>query len=88
MWDLAAHMLECDFSEDEEELFLQKYFGSSVIEDRYKTKILIYKICQDFLWSIWTIIKEARGDDFGSYGIDRYNRARKNLYEIKSQNKE
>ena len=82
MWDLAAHILECDFSKDEEELFLQKYFGSLSIEEKYKTKILIYKICQDFLWSIWTIVKEAKGDDFGSYGIDRYNRARKNLCEI------
>lgn len=82
MWDLAAHILECDFSKDEEELFLQKYFSSSFIEEKYKTKILIYKICQDFLWSIWTIVKEANGDDFGSYGIDRYNRARKNLCEI------
>jgi thiamine kinase-like enzyme len=37
------------------------------------------KIYQDFLWSIWTIIKEAKGDDFGTYGMDRFNRARNNL---------
>ena len=44
-----------------------------------KIRILVYKICQDFLWSIWTILKEAQGDDFGTYGIDRYNRGKKNL---------
>lgn len=82
MWDLAAHIIECDFDEDEEELFLQKYFNTDYVEEKYKRKILIYKICQDFLWSIWTNIKEAKGDDFGSYGIDRYNRAKENLLKL------
>ncbi|MBS6025457.1 MAG: phosphotransferase [Paeniclostridium sordellii] len=81
MWDLAAHCLECDFSNNEEELFLSLYFNKKV-EPRYKTKILIYKICQDFLWSIWTNIKEANGDDFGTYGEDRYNRAKTNINKI------
>lgn len=82
MWDLAAHIIECDFDEDEEELFLQKYFNTDYIEEKYKRKILIYKICQDFLWSLWTNIKEAKGDEFGSYGIDRYNRAKENLLKL------
>ena len=47
MWDLAAHCLECEFSEDEEELFLNLYFEGNV-EEKYRKKILIYKICQDF----------------------------------------
>lgn len=78
MWDIAAHSLENNFSEDEEELFLKIYFGGNV-EEKYKKRILINKVYQDFLWSIWTNIKEAKGDDFGSYGLDRYNRAKKNL---------
>ncbi len=78
MWDLAAHCLESEFSEDEEELFLRTYFKGD-IEDKYKKRVLINKIYQDFLWSTWTIIKEAKGDDFGTYGIDRYNRAKTNL---------
>lgn len=81
MWDLAAHCLECDFSKEEEELFLNLYFNQEV-EPIYKTKILIYKVCQDFLWSIWTNIKEANGDDFGTYGEDRYNRAKININKI------
>ena len=44
-------------------------------------KIMIYKILQDFLWSLWTIYKEEQGADFGSYGQDRYNRCLKNLKE-------
>ena len=78
MWDLAAYCLENGLSEDEEELFLNIYFDGKV-EEKYKKRVLINKIYQDFLWSIWTVIKEAKGDDFGTYGIDRYNRAKKNL---------
>lgn len=85
MWDLAAHSLENNFTEDEEELFLKIYFNGKV-EEKYRTRILINKIYQDFLWSIWTNIKEAKGDDFGSYGIDRYNRAKKNLSIILKEN--
>ena len=78
MWDLAAHCLENNFSEDEEELFLKLYFEGEV-EEKYKKRVLINKVYQDFLWSTWTNIKEAKGDDFGTYGIDRYNRAKSNL---------
>ena len=81
MWDIAAHILECEFNEDEEELFLSIYFNNEVKEN-HRARILIYKICQDFLWSIWTNIKESKGDDFGSYGQDRYNRAKLNLKKI------
>lgn len=84
MWDLAAHILECDFNEDEEELFLDIYFENNMNEI-HKAKILIYKICQDFLWSIWTNIKEANGDNFGTYGQDRYNRAKYNLKKFYSK---
>lgn len=78
MWDLAAHSLECSFTEDDEELFLSIYFDGYV-EEKFKLRIIINKILQDFLWSIWTNIKEAKGEDFGTYGIDRYNRAKTNL---------
>lgn len=85
MWDLAAYSLENELSEDQEELFLKLYFKGNV-EEKYKKRILINKIYQDFLWSTWTNIKEAKGDDFGSYGIDRYNRAKKNLKIILGEN--
>ncbi|MBS5799848.1 MAG: phosphotransferase [Clostridiales bacterium] len=81
MWDLAAHIIECDFSEEDEARFLSLYFEGEP-EEKYTKRVLINKIFQDFLWSIWTIVKEAKGDDFGSYGIDRYNRAKANLDKI------
>lgn len=81
MWDLAAYCLENNFTENEEELFLKIYFKGN-IEDKYKKRILINKIYQDFLWSIWTTIKEANGEDFGDYAISRYNRAKINLEKV------
>ncbi len=75
---VAAHCLENGFNSDEEELFLKTYFKQEPKES-YKTRVLINKIYQDFLWSLWTKVKEASGDDFGDYGIERYNRAKENL---------
>ncbi|MGI6094888.1 MAG: phosphotransferase [Lachnospiraceae bacterium] len=74
MWDLAAHLLECEFDPVEEELFLQYYFQGQP-DARSAEKIWIFKMCQDILWSAWTVLKEAEGDDFGSYGADRLHRA-------------
>lgn len=82
MWDVAAHFIECEFTEDEEEMFLKAYFNSNVTE-KDKIKILCHKICQDFLWSLWTCVKEAQGDNFGDYGKMRYKRAIKNLAKLK-----
>lgn len=78
MWDIAAHSLECNFSKEEEELFLDLYFENKKHENE-KIRVDIFKICQDFLWSTWTRIKEEQGENFGTYGIDRYNRCIKNI---------
>ncbi|AME08900.1 MULTISPECIES: choline/ethanolamine kinase family protein [Gemella] len=79
MWDLAALFLESDFEKSEEGDFL-RYYNSEKTPVSVG-KILIYKILQDFIWSLWTIYKEEQGADFGTYGKDRYQRALKNLKE-------
>ena len=80
VWDLADHSIECNFSKEQEERLIKAYYGS---EDNFPSflelKMLAYKICSDFVWTVWTIFKESRGDDFGSYGKDRLERARKNM---------
>lgn len=81
MADFAALFLEADFKKENEDFFLDRYFGGH-IPDSAKKKILCYQILWDYLWSQWTVIKEAKGDDFGSYGRDRYNRAIENLKKI------
>ena len=82
MWDLAAHSLECNFSKEEEKELLNFYFPEGVSKE-YILRIQIHKICQDFLWSIWTVLKEAKGVSFGDYGIMRFKRAVKLLGELK-----
>lgn len=82
MADLAALFLEADFDKENEEYFLDKYFEGK-IPSNAKEKIMCYQILWDYLWAQWTVIKEAKGDDFGTYGTDRFNRAILNLNKIK-----
>ena len=83
VWDLSALFLESGFSKENREYFLDCY-SRGLIPDNADTKILIYQILMDVLWAIWTVIKEKQGDDFGTYGLDRFNRALANLNELKS----
>lgn len=78
MWDLAALFLENEFSKDEQDYFINSYFEGNEPSNARK-KIFVYQILMDYLWSVWTCVKEAQGDDFGSYGMDRYTRAINNL---------
>lgn len=78
MADFAALFIEADFTKENQNYILEKYFEGEIPHYTYN-KILCYSILWDYLWSQWTIIKEAKGDDFGTYGIDRFNRAIRNL---------
>jgi thiamine kinase-like enzyme len=82
MADFAALFLESNFSEENQDYILQQYFQGKIPQNTYE-KIKCYKILWDYLWAQWTVIKEACGDDFGTYGIDRFNRAIANSATIK-----
>lgn len=84
MADFAALFIEAGFEKENEDYILDKYFEGNVPEEA-REKILCYQILWDYLWSQWTVIKEAKGDDFGSYGPDRFRRAIENLKKIKSK---
>lgn len=77
-WDLACLFLESHFSEESQSYFLSAYYKGDVPEDTPE-KILIYQILMDLLWTLWTDIKELKGEDFGSYRSDRYSRALVNI---------
>lgn len=77
-WDLASCILENEFSKYEEELFLNYYFEGNV-EEKIMIKVLINKIYQDFLWSIWALVKSYNGDDLMEYGLNRYIRMKDNF---------
>lgn len=78
MADIAALFIESDFSPESRAFFLSMYFNDEIPADSQE-HILCYEILWDTLWAQWTVIKEASGDDFGSYGLYRYNRARENM---------
>lgn len=78
MADLAALFLEAGFERENEDYFLDRYFEGEVPENTGE-KILCYQILWDCLWAQWTVIKEKDGDNFGSYGTDRFRRAISNL---------
>lgn len=81
MWDLAAISIESKMSKENEDKLLNYYFRRKPTKEE-KLRIHINKIYQDFLWSIWTILKEAKGVTFGSYGIDRFNNVKQRLGEM------
>lgn len=82
MADFAALFIEADFTKENQDYILDKYFNGNIPENTFQ-KILCYMILWDYLWAQWTVIKEAKGDDFGTYGRDRYERAIKNLKKIR-----
>lgn len=85
MWDLAALSLENEFSDDDIELMFRLYFKGKEPDTNTRKRLIMNMILQDALWSVWTLIKEAEGDDFGTYGIDRYNRAKKYLKKLETE---
>ena len=82
MWDLASMALEAEFNEDDVELMFRLYFEGKEADANSRRRFLIHEVCQDILWAVWTLIKEVEGEDFGTYGIDRYNRAKENLKKL------
>lgn len=86
MWDVASYLIECEFSQVETDLFIKYYFNreATILE---MERIELHIIFQDYLWSVWTRFKEEKGDDFGSYGIKRFNRVKENIELFKKQYK-
>lgn len=80
-WDLASLFLETNISPDAENKFTEEYFSNLnlVEKNKQKQKIFIYKILQNILWYLWTLIKEANGENFGTYK-NRRLQAAKDLY--------
>ena len=76
--ELAALFLESEFSKESQDIVLEHYFEGKIPAD-LPERLLIYQVFWDYLWAQWTVIKEAKGDDFGGYGRMRFERAMKNL---------
>nr|WP_232370090.1 choline kinase family protein [Xenorhabdus lircayensis] len=82
MFDIAALFLECNYSSNEQREFLYNYFGENTHINSLK-KILLYQFTQDVLWTIWTVVKEESGENFGDYGVNRLIRAYETMQKYK-----
>ncbi|MDC9603971.1 choline kinase family protein [Xenorhabdus griffiniae] len=82
MFDIAALFLECNYSPEEQIEFLSNYFKEKIDANTLK-KILLFQFTQDVLWTIWTMVKEENGENFGNYGINRLMRAYKTMQTYK-----
>lgn len=83
MADFAALFLESNFTVENQDYILAHYYGDE-IPCNTMLRILCYQVLWDYLWAQWTVIKESKGDDFGTYGMDRYLRAIDNLEKIEN----
>lgn len=84
LWDVAAYIIEAELTPAQEQLFLLEYFKGTITSEN-RQQLLLNKIFLDFLWTIWALMKEAGGEDFGSYAFNRYTRAQANLQSYQTE---
>lgn len=78
LWDLVSIGLECEYSENEAELFYNKYLGRAPSKEEFE-KMDILRILMDVYWSMWALSKVSSGEtDLLEYSVDRYNRGLSN----------
>lgn len=86
-WDLAIISEEAQFSDEDDINLLTNYFKKTPTEEE-KESILVYKICQDYLWGLWGYARIKFSDDeafYKSYGDARINLLYSNLKKYKER---
>ncbi|ARK25517.1 hypothetical protein SporoP37_13195 [Sporosarcina sp. P37] len=69
-WDLAAFILERELSEKQEQVLLD-YYG---LPASLKPSLELQKLKSDFLWSLWSLVKEKEDPSFEQYTAKRTER--------------
>ncbi|NLY35693.1 MAG: phosphotransferase [Tissierellia bacterium] len=83
LWDVVSIGLECEYTEDEAELFYSKYFGRNPSAQELE-RMDILRILMDIYWSLWAASKVASGEsDLLGYSIQRYARGISNIKLLK-----
>ncbi len=72
-WDLASLIVESQMNDTQKQIFLEAYADIEVND------VNIFMMIQDFLWSIWGLMKYAQKMDFYDYFEMRYQRAKQQL---------
>jgi|GEM_PF-686358 len=89
-WDLASFALESGFDDATEAYFLASY-AEATVGERLKVRVDAYRLLQDFLWSLWSLLQETanrnpvRARSYRDYGEDRFQRARSRLGSVEAR---
>ncbi len=79
MWDLGDISVEGDFTDEQDRIFLETYFGHS--PDAFDVgRMVMYKAMCDLFWTLWGVVQHANKnpvDDFWAYALSRLQRCRK-----------
>ena len=79
MWDIADISIEAELNNQQDELFLIKYFGENLDKSIWK-KFYAYKIFVDFLWTLWAKTRVPfDGQSMEDWALERYTRLKNNL---------
>lgn len=83
MFDLGALSIEASLNDEQERYLLREYYGGELSEKQWGCLIINKFLC-DALWSYWAVLQIATGkshEEYWPYGLNRYNRAYKLIYE-------
>lgn len=79
-WDLASFLIESELSKENMEIFINSYLDKEKLDKELIEKLKFFTIYQDFLWSVWTLVKLSSGEEgYEEYFTKRYNRTKRNL---------
>ena len=79
MWDLSCLSIECNYTEDEDDILLEAYYGrkETLEEKRY---FIAAKMYVDLLWTLWGLTRVPYDGEFmQNYADERYARLKKNI---------
>ncbi len=87
LWDVVSIGLECDYSKDEQLLFIYKYLGREPCKEEIR-KMDLLSILMDILWSMWALSEVSLGEeDLYDYSLTRFNRGRRHYHNLNDKNK-
>ena len=78
MWDLGDLSVEGHFTDEQDAVFLEAYFGAEPSAFDVG-RMVMYKAMCDLLWTLWGVIQHANGnpvDDFWAYAVERLTRCK------------
>lgn len=79
MWDLSCLSIEADYTQENERVLLNAYFGRKATENEQK-RFIAAKTYVDYLWTLWGLTRVPYDGEFmQNYADNRYARLKRNI---------